>query len=137
MYKIIDSSTVLNTDTHQAIPLVDNNPHAQEYYDWIAGGNLPEPAHTIDESRKLKERALRRDIQALVDSVVPSDLQLAYTIRAMELTMLAVRTPEEQAELDSLNSINAQIRVHRSLQVAKIAEIQSATTQAQLDAISW
>lgn len=42
MYKIKEFN-ILNDETGQYIPYDENNRHYQEYLEWLAEGNTPEP----------------------------------------------------------------------------------------------
>lgn len=49
MYKIIDQNTVLRLLDNANIPFEPTSIHYQEYLDWLAEGNTPEPADEVTQ----------------------------------------------------------------------------------------
>jgi len=53
MYKLlpivdgVESHTILKVNENRYIPINKNNRHYQEYLEWVAEGNTPEPADEV------------------------------------------------------------------------------------------
>lgn len=49
MYKLTDSNNVIRISDGACIPIAEGNRDYQEYLQWVADGNTPQPAHTDTE----------------------------------------------------------------------------------------
>ena len=61
-YKLTDTG-VLDQEAHRYIPQNEANVHWQDYLQWVAQGNVPDPEYTIDQvkSTKILEINSKRD----------------------------------------------------------------------------
>jgi hypothetical protein len=88
MYKLISSEVVQRTSDGAFIPLDEGNADYQEYQYWLANGNTPLPADSIDFRVVIQQQIERLEQQQI------SGMARA-TREFMLLSMQAMATPEQ------------------------------------------
>lgn len=78
MYKLIGTHSVQRLSDNAFIPLVDGNTDYEEYKQWVAEGNIPEPEFTEEE---LVTKELRAKIQEANQYLAQTDWVNSYKIR--------------------------------------------------------
>ena len=64
MYKLTDNNSVIRLADGACIPMADGNRDYQEYLQWVADGNTPQPAHTDEELLEIAKTKKLDEIDA-------------------------------------------------------------------------
>lgn len=74
-YRLLDDGGVLRYSDGASIPPTRENNDWREYLDWVAAGNVPDPAIPSDTGYPTTPEILNALIKAVLDNS-PADLQL-------------------------------------------------------------
>ncbi len=103
-YKLTTGTSIIRTSDGAAIPADPANMDYQQYLAWLAAGNTPDPAQTIDEVRAAKVSAIKamRDsleqtggftyLGKILDSDSVSVERLNVAVEAAQATLAAGQT---------------------------------------------
>lgn len=69
MYKLIGTMSVKRLADGACIPFADGNRDYEEYKQWLAEGNVPEPEFTEEELLTQKQNEFRAERNLLLDKV--------------------------------------------------------------------
>ena len=64
MYKLTDSNSVIRLADGACIPFAKGNRDFCIYEEWLAGGNIPQPAHTDEELLEIAKATKLSDLKA-------------------------------------------------------------------------
>ena len=67
MYKLQENS-VLRLSDNASVPMVDGNTEYEEYKQWLAEGNTPEPQYTAEELLAKLKAEISSAIQSMLDT---------------------------------------------------------------------
>ena len=107
MYRLSKEQTIVKTDG-TSFPCVDGNRDYEEYKNWLAEGNTPEPAKTQEEI----------EAEARVARLAEIDARLAeidmLKVRPLSEMMLAPASEFAREKLESLEAEVTQLRAERA-----------------------
>jgi hypothetical protein len=128
-YKLLKSGAVL--DTEQNCSFTDRSPFWEEYQEWLAAGNIPDPAETLAGVIAVKVLEVKAEANRRIIAIMPDWKQRNSLARAAELSRKEAKntaTPEEVAELDQLETTWAGIKLIRAASDAIEAEVAALVT---------
>ena len=88
MYKLVGTESVKRISDGAHIPFADGNRDYEEYKQWLAEGNEPEPEFTEEELARISLNKAIQEAQSLLDSTqfkFGEDYDKKYTSEWLEL----------------------------------------------------
>lgn len=137
-YKIQDSG-VLDTEAGAFIPNAPGNRHWQEYQEWIAQGNIPDPLETLLEAQTRRIVEVKAAAGIHIVTAYPEWKQRNMIARQAELQDIVINggtlSATEQDEMTTMQNIWNWVKTVRSESDTFEASINSASDVATVDAI--
>ncbi|MDH4320858.1 MAG: hypothetical protein OEV73_05090 [Desulfobulbaceae bacterium] len=141
MYKRSDSDEfIVNTETGAHIPANPYNADWQRYQAWLAEGNTPGPAYSLDELMAKVSLAIEDEANTRVDAATSSDPRakrkaLAKSIRLLRKELKGTASPSDLAYLNAQEAVVEYIEALEATAAVNIAWVQNpARTEAELEA---
>jgi len=159
MYKLTKYTSITRLADNASIPNDPANTDYAEYLEWLAAGNTPLPAQSLDEARLEKIASLRqsRNIASDADVIVngktfsaDQDTQTAFKRlgdrlrRGKPTTLQAVLDVDSnpvalnQALIDNIeDAIAANIEAAWNKYGMLVGQVNTASTVAEIEEINW
>lgn len=136
MYRISQNGNGVVDLTGANIPADPRNSDWRRYQAWLADGNTPDPAYTLDELRAKVATAIAAEANTRVDAETSNDPRakrkaLAKSIRLLRKEQKGTAT---QSDLDYLNAQEAVAEYIESLEVTAATNIAWAQDPARTEA---
>ncbi len=138
MYKLNPFGGVVRLSDSAFIPEAAGNRDWDEYQEWLAAGNTPEPAETLNEIKSRRKAEISAEADSRIDARYPMRQQLNMLARTLELVDKGTRvsrTPAEDAEIESRRSVWTWIGSVRAAESSAKAQVDAASTLAEVNAV--
>lgn len=136
MYRLMQNGVIRLSDNAQ-IPASDGNRDYQEYLVWLSEGGIPEPEFTLEERRANRVRELEKNEGGMVESLLPSHLQIRAVAESLALVDKATgggqRTAAEEEKLNMRRTMWTKIAAIHAQADAKRSEILAAANPESID----